>query len=546
MKTRLLKWLGVLLIGLTGCYDYSSLDNIVIDRFTPEYVFPLLKSEITFKDLAEKEGTNSVVEQHPGSNMYFLAYRDTIDLGLATDLFPISSVSFPDNTLDFGAALTPGFTSFGPITIPFNQAYTAIPGAEIKRVDFTGGIIRITLTNTFSHRIDASISLTSLKNSSGVTHPPINFSPLNAGQTLVRDVDLNGYYLDLLELPNTYNNIKYSATATITSSGNPSLLGNVTIGIAINSPEYQQITGKITYAYNHTDQPYSIGIFNSTILAEQHIAEPKFSLNFINSFGLPSNVNFTRLEVENINGVIPITHEGPNNPGDLLIGSPNTLKNATPSKLCDTTKLVLTSSNSNIENIFDVAPNSLSFGATFNIGDAADPSHDYFVRNDSKFELQSEIEIPLKGWVVTNKIADTVLNVEWPDFKNDLNLTNQEFRIKFKFNNGLPLNMYLQIKFLDTNGALVTQLFDADSEQLIKSSPVDPESGESTGKSLSYSYIAIDEAKYNQMALSQDMIIIFKFTTGGTLHQNITIQSSDAIAIEMSLEASGTVKPKPF
>ncbi len=543
MKTRIAKWLGLLLIGLTGCYDYSTFDNIVIDPFTPAYVFPLINSTITFKELAEKAGTNSVVEQHPGSEMYFLAYRDTIDLGLASDLFPVSSIAFPTKTLG-GGALTPGFTTIGPITVQYDEPYSVIPSAEIKKIDFTGGTIQISITNSFSHRIDGSISLASLKNTlSGVSLPSIPFTIVNGGAPFTQTIDLNGYSLDLLKLPNTYNNINYSVTATITSSGNPSLAGNIAVQIALNNPVYRQVTGKITYSYVHADQPYSIGLFASTIIADQHLAEPKFSLNVINSFGLPSNVNFTRFEVEknSIPNTVAITHDGPNNPGDLLIGSPNTLKYATASKLSDTTNLKLTATNSNIEDLFDGAPKSISFGATFNIGDAADPNHDYFIRNDSKFQLQSEIEIPLKGWVVTNEIADTIPSIEWPDFKNDLKLTNQKFRFKFKFDNGLPLNMYLQINFLDTNGALVTQLFDTGSEQLIKSSPVDAVSGVSTGKTLAYAYITIDEAKYNQMALSKDMVIIFKFTTGGSLHQNITIQSTDAITFQMSLEASGTV-----
>ena len=96
--------------------------------------------------------------------------------------------------------------------------------------------------------------------------------------------------------------------------------------------------------------------------------------------------------------------------------------------------------------------------------------------------------------------------------------------------------------FLDTNGALVTQLFDAGSEQLVRSAPIDPISGESSGKTLAYSYITVDEAKYNQMSLSKNMVIYYRFTTGGATKQNVTIISTNSIGVEMSIEASGTVK----
>jgi len=550
MKTKIIKWLGILVIGLTGCYDYSNFDNIVIDPFSPGYIYPIINSTITFKELAEKVGTNSVVEQHPGSDMYFLNYRDTVDLGLATNLFTIPSITF-DNNVVVPAGLIPGAFPFPdiPVSNTFDQTYNTFSGAELKRIDLSSGTLQVNLTNNFNHRIYGEITIASLKDAA--SNPavlgfdlPAN-SPVNS-----QSIDLNGYYLDLLDLPSTYNNFKYSVAATITYSGNPSFSGDFAIQLSINSPAYQKITGKIEYSYILDNQAYSIGIFESTILAEQHLAEPKLTLNFINSFGIPSNVNFTRFEVENNLGTtIAVANEGIIVPDvDLLIGAPNTLKNATDILSCDTTKLKLDYANSNIEDLFDVAPKMLSFGATFNIGDAADPSHDYFIRNDSKFRLQSEIEIPLKGWVITNKIADTIPNIEWPNFENDLNLTNQNFRLKFKFTNGLPIDMYFQAYFLDQTGLVkVDSLFDSGSNWFIKSAPVNPATGESIGTSPAWSYISIDKVKYDKISQSNSMVMVFMFKTRDAdlipEPQSITILSSDAVTLEMSLEASGTVNP---
>jgi hypothetical protein len=548
MKTKIVKWLGILVIGLTGCYDYSNFDNIVIDPFSPAYIYPIINSTISFKELAEKAGTNSVVEQHPGSDMYFLNYRDTIDLGMATDLFVIPPVTF-DNSITVPAGLIPGVFPFPdiPLAVTYNQTYNTFAGAELKRVDLSSGTLQVNLTNNFNHRIFGEITITSLKDA---TNSPtvLSFdlpanSPINS-----QTINLNGYYLDLLDLPSTYNNFQYAVAATITYSGSPSFSGDFAIQLAIDSPAYQKITGKVSYSYVLDNQPYSIGIFASTILAEQHLAEPKLTLNFLNSFGVPSNVDFTRFEVENNLGTtIAVVNEGVAQPGDLLIGTPNTLKNATSLIACDTTKLKLDYANSNIEDLFDIAPRTLSFGATFNIGDAADPSHDYFVRNNSKFQLQSEIEIPLKGWVVTNKITDTIPNIEWPDFENDLNLTNQLFRLKFKFTNGLPIDMYLQTYFLDQTGLIkVDSLFDSGSNWFIKSAPVNAATGESNGTSTAWSYISIDKVKYDKISQSNNMVMVFMFKTRDAdllPPQSITILSSDAITLEMSLEASGTINP---
>lgn len=548
MKTRYAKWLGVLLIGLMGCYDYSNFNNIVVDPFSPAYVFPIINSKITFKELAEKTGTNSIVEQHPGSDMYFISFRDTIDIGLASNLFPsIPAITFNDS-YQLGAGEIPGIfpagTQLGPLTKSFSQTYNTFAGAELKRIDLSGGSMQFNLTNNYNHSISGNITITSLKDATG-SSKTIPFTLNSLGSTSV-STSLAGCFLDLYP-QGVYNTIQYSVTATITSSGNPSLAGNIAIQLAIASPIYQKLTGKITYTYIHSDQPYSIGIFASTLLAKQHIADPKFSLRFINSFGLPASVNFTRLEVENRTGVIPIAHEGPNNTGDLLIGLPNILKYPTGSKIADTTNLKLNKDNSNIENLFDVAPNSMSFGATFNIGDAANPSHDFFVKNDSKFQLQSDIEIPLKGWVVTNKIADTIPNIDWPDFEKDFKLVDQKIKFKFKFTNGLPIDMYLQAYFLDQTGLVkVDSLFDSGSNWFVKSAPVNPTTGESNGTTPAWSYISVDKAKYNKISQSKDMILVFMFKTRDAdlipTPQTVTILSTNSVAVEMSIEASGTVK----
>lgn len=550
MKTKLFKWLWIALFGLTGCYDYSELDNIAMDQFSPSFVFPVVKSKITFKELAERSGSNTIVEQRPGSNMYYLVFRDTIDIGLASDRYTIPPTTF-NNSFQLAAGVIPPIfpagLAIGPITQDFNQSFETVTGSEIKRIDLSGGTLQIQLTNNFFHSIQGSITLTSLKNSSNAP-VSINFDLPNNGSTFNNTINLNGYYLDLMDAPATYNNFKYSLTATITSSGNPSIAGDIAIQLSMSDINFQKIIGKVNQSFDHLNQPYTIDVFKSSMLANQHIAEPKLSLNFINSFGLPCSVNFTRLEVENNQGTkISIVNEGVPQAGDMLVGTPNNINYITGNQQNVSTPLVLNHINSNIENVFDVAPRTLSFGATFNLGDATD-NHDYFIRNDSKFQLLSQIEFPLLGWVVTNEITDTISDMDWPDLKEDFGFVDDgktKITFKFKFGNELPLDIFLQADFLDDAGVSTTQLFDSGSEWFIKSAPVSS-NGESSGSTEIYSYINIDKAKYDLISKSTKTVLVYKFKTGGADNvppQNITILSTNSIAINMSLEISGTVKP---
>lgn len=544
MKIKNLKWLGLLLISLTGCYDFSQFDNITVDPVNPSYVFPLMQSKITFKELSERTGTNTVVEQHPGSDMYFVEFRDTVDVGLATDLFTIPSVPFNDSYTIPGGMI-PGAFPFPDFNISstFDNTYNSIAGAELKTIDLSAGTLQITITNNINHNISGNITITSLKDKLTGNPVVLDIPSTSGGATYNHSIDITGDTLNL-QPSGAYNTISYTLNATISYGGTPSFTGNsISVNLSINNPNYSKITGKVNYSYVHPDESYSINLFASTIFADQHLAMPKFKVKFRNSFGIPSEVNFTRFEVANNLGTTnPLVNRVVGD-STLLIGSPNLINHVVGNQSSALTVLWLDSLNSNIADMFDIAPKSLSFGATFNLGDAS-ANHDYFIRSDSKFQLQSEIEIPLLGWVITNEITDTILNVDWPDLEKDYKMvddTTMKIKLKLKFNNELPLNMYLQIKFYDSGGNQVAQLFDSDSKWFIKSSPVNVLTGESSGSTFGYTNVTIDKAKYDEMKQSQDMVIFYKFTTGGNSHQNIKILSTNSISIDMSADVTGTV-----
>jgi len=479
--------------------------------------------------------------------MYFVEFRDTVDVGLATDLFTIPSVTF-NNSYTIPGGMIPGafpFTDFN-ISSTFDNTYNSIAGAELKSIDLSAGTLQISITNNINHNISGNLTITSLKDKLTGNPVVLDIPSTSSGVTYNHSIDITGDTLDL-QPSSAYNNINYTLNATISYGGSPSFTGNsISVNLSINNPNYSKITGKVNYSYTHPDESYSINLFASTIFAEQHLAMPKFKVKFRNSFGIPSEVDFTRFEVANNSGATnPLVNRIVGD-STLLIGSPNLINHSTESQSSALTVLWLDSLNSNIADMFDIAPKSLSFGATFNLGDASS-NHDYFIRSDSKFQLQSEIEIPLLGWVITNEITDTILNVDWPDLQNDLKLvddTTMKVKLKFKFSNELPLNMYLQIKFYDDGGNQVAQLFDSGSEWFIKSSPVNASTGESSGTTTAYSYVTVDKAKYDEMKQSQDMVVFYKFTTGGNSHQNIKILSTNSISIDMSMEATGTVDTK--
>ncbi|HOY73305.1 MAG TPA: hypothetical protein PLX53_09230, partial [Tenuifilaceae bacterium] len=261
---------------------------------------------------------------------------------------------------------------------------------------------------------------------------------------------------------------------------------------------------------------------------------------------IPLSLNVNQLVASNDQtGNVPVVNEGVPAEGSLLIGQPNPvayLENPEDDFALDS--LILNYQNSNIEDAFDIAPNSFTLKSGITLGDAS-TSHDYFVRKNSNLTLFSNVEVPLVGWVETNGIRDTV-EIDLPDIENDLNMEDDDelsLTLKFRFNNGIPLNVYFQAYFIDDYDHELTRLYtNVAEEQLIESAAVNPSTGKVTTPNVKISEISIDRNRYKQMQGATKLVLQVRFKTGGSTHQNIVVESTNSIDIQMSIKAKGTVR----
>lgn len=553
MKPVWIKWRKLfllLLIGLAGCYDFSKFENLAVEPFSPTIVVPVVNSTITFKELAEHEDANTIVIQKPGDTRFYLAFRDTIDVGDAAPVFTTPSVAYDTNLqMDAGELPplpVPAGQTFGPITENFTETYSPITGAELKSIRLTQGVLNCVITNNFQNQISGTLTLTSLRDAQN--NPVILSIPtINPLSTSIFTVDLASHSLSLYNssIP-AYNTFSFSATITITSLGNPiTTADNLNIQLSLNNLDFSYLIGKINRTIPLSDHDYKVDIFRSSYLADQHFDEPKLTFQLLNGYGVPFSFNVNNFEVSNTTSLetVYLTNDPTPPAGSLLIGSPNQINFV--QNIGDdaaTTTLELNKTNSNIENMFDIAPNQFKMRSSITLGDATD-NHDYFVAKDANLSVISEIELPLVGWVETNQINDTIVDIEFPDLEKELNLKENDslkITIKFKFNNNIPLDTYFQAYFLNDIDQELTRLF---NEQLwlIKSATVDPTTGKATSPTVNYSEIVINRSKYSLMKDSKKIVLQLRFKTGGNPNQSVVIENTNSIGVQMSIIAEGTV-----
>lgn len=551
MKRIPITLVGLALFGLvTSCYDFSKFDNITIDPVDTDMAFPVINSSITFKELVERGDENTIVGIYPGTNQFYVSFRDTNEFGLASDQFTIPSQSFSES-VEWPFPSIPLVESGVDYDFEesFEESFTAINGVELKSIDLSAGSITISLNNSFSHPISGNLILVSLKEADGTSVvAPFNI-PANGADNI--DVAMANRTLDLYSTANdTYNTFAYSVSATITTNSTAGIYTGqgVSFNMNIGGLDFNELRGAFNYSFD-TDYLFSsLDIFSSAYISDMHLAAPRLELTLENGFGIPSSLSLFKFEFVNTNNgsKINVQNKGTLGTGDLWVSLPNELKerNVHPDSLFSTNTFALNATNSNIEDIFDIAPNQLNFGATFTLGDNSG-DHNQFVRRDSKINFISYIEVPLEGWATTLVLQDTLENIEWPSI-DDLGEVDEEsldVELRFIFNNGLPLDMNLQVLFVDDNENPITSLFD-DSEltPFLESAPIGP-NGEAVGKTPILVPVHVKKAKYDLMASATQMIVLYQVNTGGEVQQNVKILSTNEIDLLLTVRMKGTIKP---
>ncbi|MBN1988775.1 MAG: hypothetical protein JW783_05255 [Bacteroidales bacterium] len=549
MKRIPITLVGLALFGLvTSCYDFSKFDNITIDPINTDMAFPVINSSITFKELVERGDENTIVGIYEGTNQFYLTFRDTTEFGLASDRFAIPSQSFSEG-VEWPYPSIP-LTEAGveySYEESFEESFSAIDGAELKSISLSSGSLQINMTNTFSHPVSGNLVFVSLKDIGG-TSVVVPFT-IEANGFASIPISLANRVLDLHNTSNsTYNSFAYTVSATITTSSTAGIITGqgISVDVSLSNLVFSEIRGAFNYTFD-TDYLYTpIDLFSSAYIAEMSLANPKLELTIENGFGVPASMSLFKFEFANRNNdsLVVIQNEGALESNDLKVSLPNDMAPATESSLYGVSSYVLDASNSNIETVFDIAPNQLNYGASFTLGEGM-ANHDQFVRHDSKINFISNIEVPLEGWATTLVLRDTTENIEWPEIDDlgEVDEQSLDVELRFIFNNGLPLDMNLQILFADDNGNTLTALFEGtELTPFLESAPIGA-NGEASGKTPNVTTVHVKKAKYDLMADASQMIAVYTVNTGGEEQQNVKILSTNEIDLLLTVRMKGTIKP---
>ena len=413
-----------LALSLTAC----ELDVDQPDNWSPTFGIPLVNTTFGIDALIEQIDEDNLLQSATNGQL-LLVYRDSlswepeIDLGLPdTLLLPITE---NDQTL----------------------VYQPPVGQRFDRITLAGSALGFTVRNPFPEAVDFSLVFQNLS----LGGEQLSFDRvLPAAQGGVPSVTegelpLEAYQLDL----NTDLRIQYNAFRS-------------SDGSAVALPPFTLVLRAIDFSYVEgyfggllLDIPsgtLSFDYLDSWDSGQLEFVDPELTFTFKHDIGLPMGLFADTLVVNTFQrGAVALTHPALN--GGLLLDYPGTSE-------VGQQKLTLwrfNRGNSNITEAVSGIPDELHYDLSLQANPTNDDNIANHLTDSARLDIGLEAEIPLyasaRGFELTDTFALS-FNTEEFDLAKQLDF-------KLVAGNGFPVEVGMQVFFLDENEAVFDSLFAA-------------------------------------------------------------------------------------
>lgn len=518
----------MLLSGMAGCIKKEEFSNVKLPDWTPSEAAPLINSSLTLKDIVASTKAN--ISEDP-SGLYSFIYRDTVDSPVAEDIIQLPDQSASTSVGVTSVEITPfpagkTITKSSDNSFSFNVNY----GAGFKYIELKGGTFAISLSSKFRHNVTLNVVFKSLTVNGVPLSRTYNLNYAGAVPvTLSDNIDLAGVTVDLSGDGTTTNQFDYSVTCAITSTGNPiSTLDALSINLDLKSLRYSLLVGDMgSFPISPYDGQMDLNVFDRTLFGDLYFERPKLTLTFDNSFGVPVTFTVNKLQaVTTGNQVLPITSSQLSSPVSLNYPAMNAIGQS------ETTIITLDKDNSNIRDALNPAPNEVDFSIQTTIG--ASGTTDRFITDKSRIRVYVEAELPLDGRVHVYALEDTS-DVNMPDSKYV-----EKASLKIKATNGFPIDMKLQVYFLDSLGQMLDSLI-VPPNDIAVSGQLDAQ-GKVIAPTEKYTEISMDKQEYEKIAHAAKVILKGELVTSNNATTSVKIYSFYSLRIQLSLLADLKVK----
>lgn len=464
----LLAAIGILLLVITlgSCKrDRFELDRLASTEWEPSLAFPLMKANLGVYDVMARIDSSDLFIIDPLTGQVALIYEGELFSFSAQEVLQLPNQAFGTTfTLDLPEQAS--LTGVGQVTklLSFDETLVMPSGVQTDSVTYLGGSLDITINSDFQHSGTVQIVAPSLRKNGQPFEQFIDVNYVSGPVSVTESYDMTGYTMDLTDGGTTFNTLPLDLSLTLINSGN-GITGTEAVDVAFDYTdlEFEAIYGNFGQQTISLDNDsILIRIFTNSVDGTFQLTDPKLRLYIDNSFGFPVELSIDTLDSRNA-----VTGETtPLLPGldPFLINSP-TLQQIGQSVPTDT---VIDNTNSNIIALMEPTPKWLVHAISAVSNPPSAPSAYNFLRHDSKFIVDTELEMPLVGWADNWSITDTVAFT----FEEDNVKEIQSVELRVYVANHFPMNARMQIYLLDENYMVIDSIVPTEHD-LIQTGVID-------------------------------------------------------------------------
>lgn len=441
------------LVLFLGCKKHD-LNKISDVKWDPNLAVPIGYGDFGAYDLlAAKDSNDLIIDQT--TRAVSLEYKGEIASISAQEVVDLNDHTETMNLAPSDLSLA-AVGSFSGVQNSTNTSTIDFPmsnGIELHDLNFENGTMNLNVSTTLKHDIALVLTFQDLTSNGVVLTKNMNLNYTGSvPQTASATINLANVLGDFTAGNSAINRLRVSVASTITGTNAP-IVGNENfdLSMGLTGLEFKNITGYFgQQSLAAASDSILLKIFNNAINGDFTFTNPSLKFVVENSFGIPMSINFNSLQ--SINAAT-----GQISP---LSGFPNPLVVNKPSSFGQTATTSLTLDNTNTSNMATIitpTPKYLKYG----IDAVANPSGNIgplnFIEKNSKFVLKAELSLPMEGFASNFSVSDTMP-------LGNLNLGSSGDMIdwammRFNIDNGFPVGFNAQVKFIDTNGVTLFNLF---------------------------------------------------------------------------------------
>ncbi len=469
--------------------DDLSFKNLAVTGWQPDWAVPLTNTTLTLKNLVQHAYSGNILTTD-STGLYSIHYDGRLLSAYASDYVKIPDQNFNTSSIPLSTGFTGTFT--GTITDTFSDhfSYTDTTGAQLNHLNLKSGSLQIQIQSTYQQNISATVLLPTIKKN-GVPLS-ITFAMNYPTTTANQNLDLSNYKIDFTNGNTTNNYLPYKISYSLTSTGNPiSSTDNIVANVNLTNLQFSFVDGFLGHhSIPINRDTIAIEIFNNTLNANIFLENPIIKLIVDNSFGVSAVGTFNTFEGITKQGII-------NNIGGNFFNNPIALNGPTTIGTTVVNHYQIDKTNSNVQNVFNPAPNRVVFQGNISINGSGTPTYN-FITDTSKIIVNAEAVLPAWFRIIDFSLQDTFAL----GFPRDTNILN---RVQFKLlcENAFGLYAAVQLYFTDSTyhilDSLIVPLNGAQQTNIIAQAPVNA-NGVVNGSTTAQTIFDMDRTRYKRIA----------------------------------------------